>query len=157
LAFEFFKFKGDQQISVVGSVNNTNVNTFTYGSATGGAAGGGGFGGGGGGRGNALRGGSTGSTTNASGITNARSIGLNFRDQWGKNLSVYGSYSFSNNTTFTNSTTLQTNSSANPSTSTQKSQETSTPTNHRFNFNLEWKPDTLNYLKVTPTFNYRRY
>jgi hypothetical protein len=150
----FFKFKGDQQISVLGNLNNTNVNTFSYGSATGGAAGGGGFGGGGGGRGNALRGGSTGSTTNASGITNARSIGLNFRDQWGKNLSVYGSYSFSNNTTFTNSTTLQTNSSANPSTSTQKSQETSTPTNHRFNFNLEWKPDTLNYLKVTPTFNY---
>ncbi|MBD1385568.1 outer membrane beta-barrel protein [Mucilaginibacter rigui] len=150
----FFKFKGDQQISVLGNLNNTNVNTFSYGSATGGAAGGGGFGGGGGGRGNALRGGSTGSTTNANGITNARSIGLNFRDQWGKNLSVYGSYSFSNNTTFTNSTTLQTNSSANPSTSTQQSQETSTPTNHRFNFNLEWKPDTLNYLKVTPTFSY---
>jgi len=150
----FFKFKGDQQISVLGNLNNTNVNTFSYGTATGAAAGGGGFGGGGGGRGNALRGGSTGSTTNANGITNARSIGLNFRDQWGKNLSVYGSYSFSNNTTFTNSTTLQTNSSANPSTSTQQSQETSTPTNHRFNFNLEWKPDTLNYLKVTPTFNY---
>nr|WP_067053368.1 outer membrane beta-barrel protein [Mucilaginibacter sp. L294] len=150
----FFKFKGDQQISVLGNLNNTNVNTFSYGSATGGAAGGGGFGGGGGGRGNALRGGSTGSTTNANGITNARSIGLNFRDQWGKNLSVYGSYSFSNNTTFTNSNTLQTNTSDNPSTSTQKSQETSTPTNHRFNFNLEWKPDTLNYLKVTPTFNY---
>jgi hypothetical protein len=150
----FFKFKGDQQISVLGNLNNTNVNTFSYGSATGAAAGGGGFGGGGGGRGNALRGGSTGSTTNANGITNARSIGLNFRDQWGKSLSVYGSYSFSNNTTFTNSNTLQTNTSDNPSTSTQKSQETSTPTNHRFNFNLEWKPDTLNYLKVTPTFNY---
>jgi hypothetical protein len=152
----FFKFKGDQQISVLGNLNNTNVNTFSYGTPTGGAAGGGGFGGGGGGggRGNALRGGSTGSTTNANGITNARSIGLNFRDQWGKALSVYGSYSFSNNSTYTNSTSLQTNTSDNPSTSTQKSQETSTPTNHRFNFNLEWKPDTLNYLKVTPTFNY---
>ncbi|MEB0263853.1 outer membrane beta-barrel protein [Mucilaginibacter sp. 10I4] len=151
----FFKFKGDQQISVLGNLNNTNVNTFSYGAATGAAAGGGGFGGGGGGRGNAARGGSSGSTTNANGITNARSIGLNFRDQWGKTLSVYGSYSFSNNTTYTNSTTLQNNNSEiNSSQSTQKSQETNTPTNHRFNFNLEWKPDTLNYLKVTPTFTY---
>jgi hypothetical protein len=151
----FFKFKGDQQISVLGNLNNTNVNTFSYGSANGGASGGGGFGGGGGGgRGNALRGGSTGSTTNANGITNARSIGLNYRDQWGKALSVYGSYSFSNNSTYTNSTTNQINYSRNSSSSNQASQETSTPTNHRFNFNLEWKPDTLNYLKVTPTFNY---
>lgn len=150
----FFKFKGDQQISVLGSLNNTNVNTFSYGSATGGASGGSGFGGGGGGRGNAARGGSSGSTTNANGVTNARSIGLNFRDQWGKTLSVYGSYSFSNNSTYTNSSTLQDNTGAFPSQTTQKSQETSTPTNHRFNFNVEWKPDTLNYLKVTPTFSY---
>lgn len=152
----FFKFKGDQQISVLGSINNTNVNTFSFGSATGGAAGGGGFGGGGGGggRGNALRGGSSGSTTNANGITNARSIGLNFRDQWGKTLSVYGSYSFNDNTIFTNSTTLQNNYITPPSSSTQQSLENSNPVNHRFTFNAEWKPDTVNYLKVTPTFSY---
>ncbi|TFF40317.1 hypothetical protein E2R66_03445 [Mucilaginibacter psychrotolerans] len=152
----FFKFKGDQQISVLGSINNTNVNTFSFGSATGGAAGGGGFGGGGGGggRGNALRGGNS-STTNANGITNAHSIGLNFRDQWGKTLSVYGSYSFNDNTVFTNSTTLQTNASANiVSQSNSQSTETNNPVNHRFNFNLEWKPDTINYLKLTPTFSY---
>ncbi|OJW17266.1 outer membrane beta-barrel protein [Mucilaginibacter sp. 44-25] len=148
----FFKFKGDQQISVLGSINNTNVNTFSYGSPTSSGGGGGGFGGGGG-RGNALRGGSS-STTNANGITNAHSIGLNYRDQWGKTLSVYGSYSFSDNTTFTNSTVIQKNSSLQQSTSNQQSQTTANPVNHRFNFNLEWKPDTLNYLKVTPTFNY---
>ncbi|QHS54789.1 outer membrane beta-barrel protein [Mucilaginibacter sp. 14171R-50] len=147
----FFKFKGDQQISVLGNLNNTNVNTFSYGTPT--SGGGSGFGGGRGGRGNALRG-SGSSTTNASGITNARSIGVNFRDQWGKALSVYGSYSFSNNSTYTNSTNKQTNSSSNPSVSNQTSQETSTPTNHRFNFNFEYKPDTLNYLKVTPSFSY---
>jgi hypothetical protein len=148
----FFKFKGDQQISVIGSINNTNVNTFTYGTPTGG--GGGGFGGGGGGRGNALRGGASGSTNNANGVTDAKSIGLNFRDQWGKTLSVYGSYSFSDKNTFTNSTTLQQNNSKNASTSNQLSRETNDSKNHRFNFNLEWKPDTLNYLKVTPTFSY---
>ncbi|MBL4678114.1 MAG: TonB-dependent receptor [Mucilaginibacter sp.] len=150
----FFKFKGDQQIAVLGSINNTNVNTFSYGSANPTGGGGGGFGGGGGGRGNALRGGGSGSTTNANGVTNAHSIGLNFRDQWGKSLSVYGSYSFTDNTTFTNSTVIQKNNSLQQSTSNQLSQTTSNPTNHRFNFNAEWKPDTLNYLKVTPTFTY---
>ncbi|MFD0795276.1 outer membrane beta-barrel protein [Mucilaginibacter litoreus] len=145
----FFKFKGDQQISVIGSINNTNVNTFSYGTPTGG---GGGFGGGGGRR-NAARGSSS-STVNRDGITDAHSIGLNYRDQWGKTLSVYGSYSFTNNTTFTNSTTFQENGSATRSTSNQISQTTTNPVNHRFNFNLEWKPDTLNYLKVTPTFTY---
>jgi hypothetical protein len=153
----FFKFKGDQQISVLGSVNNTNVNTFTFGTPTGGNTGGGGFGGGGGGggRGNALRGGSTGSTTNANGITDAHSIGLNFRDQWGKNVAVYGSYSYNNNTTFTNATSIQTNNNATQSQSNQSSRETSNPVNHRFNFNVEWKPDTINYFKFTPTFSYQ--
>lgn len=154
----FFKFKGDQQISVLGSINNTNVNTFSFGTPTGGASGGGGFGGGrgggGGGRGNALRGGSTGSTTNANGITNARSLGLNFRDQWGKTLSVYGSYSFSDNTVYIKSTSLQTNNFQVPSVSNQASEETDHPKNHRFNFNMEWRPDTINYLKVTPSFSY---
>lgn len=39
-----FNFNGDQQIALLGSINNTNVNTFSFGSASGG---GGGFGGGG--------------------------------------------------------------------------------------------------------------
>src|ERR1700744_588369 len=49
-----FRFNGDQQMALLGSINNTNVNTFSFGSPTGGG-GGGGFGGGGG-RGNAARG-----------------------------------------------------------------------------------------------------
>jgi len=162
----FFKFNNNQQISVLGNINNTNVNTFTYGSPTGGNTGGGGFGGGGGGggRGNALRGGGSGSTTNANGITNARSIGLNYADQWGKTLAVYGTYSFTDNSIFTNSTSLQKNTvsvlnasgqqTSSTNTSNQNSRETNNPTNHRFSFNLEWKPDTLNSLKVTSTFNY---
>ncbi|HZX59992.1 MAG TPA: outer membrane beta-barrel protein, partial [Mucilaginibacter sp.] len=26
--------------------------------------------------------------------------------------------------------------------------------NHRFNFNIEWRPDSLDYFKITPTFSY---
>lgn len=148
-----FNFKGDQQIAVLGSINNTNVNTFSFGSA-----GGGGFGGGGG-RGNAGRGGggaAQGSlTTTANGETQAHSIGANFRDQWGKTLSVYGSYSFADNTTNTINNVLQQNTSpTNPSTQNQTSNETDKKINHRLNWNMEWKPDTINYLKVTPNFSY---
>jgi hypothetical protein len=153
-----FKFNGDQQIAVLGSINNTNVNTFSFGSASGttGGGGGGGFGGGGG-RGNAGRGGgNTGSlTTTANGETNARSIGVNFRDQWGKSLAVYGSYSFADNTVNTINNILQQNTSfTNPSTQNQRSNETDENINHRFNWNMEYKPDTVNYLKVTPNFSY---
>lgn len=147
-----FNFNGDQQLAVLGSINNTNVNTFSFGSN----GGGGGFGGGGG-RGNASRGGGNSGSliTTQNGITAAHSIGTNFRDEWGKHLSVYGSYSFADNTTSTNSTNLQENlSQQNPSNTNQKSNEVDHNINHRFTWNMEYKPDTINYLKVTPTFSY---
>ena len=148
-----FKFKGDQQLYLLANFNNVNANTFNFG---GGGGGGGGFGGGGGGgRGNAARGG--GSTTNIpNGITDVHTAGLNYRDQWGKALSVYGSYSFADNTTNTFSTSKQTptTSSSNSSTNNSSSNEKDHITNHRFTWNMEYKPDTINYLKFTPTFSY---
>ena len=53
------------------------------------------------------------------------------------------------------STNFQQNTSAqNPSTNNQKSAETDKNFNDRFTWNMEYKPDTINYLKVTPTFTY---
>jgi len=153
-SLNIFNFHGDQQIAVQGSINNTNVNTFSFGTTGGG--GGGGFGGGGG-RGNAGRGfGGGGSLITAqNGLTDAKSIGVNFRDQWGKNLAVYGSYSFADNTTTTNNNIFQQNTSAaNPSEQHQLSLEKDQNINHRFNWNMEYKPDTVNYLKVVPSFSY---
>jgi len=149
-----FRFNGDQQMALLGSINNTNVNTFSFNPTSGG--GGGGLGGGGG-RGNAGRAAqNTGSLiTTQNGITDAHSIGANFRDQWGKSLSVYGSYSFADNDVSTTSTNLQQNTSpSNPSTNNQLSNEVDKNINHRFTWNMEYKPDTINYLKVTPTFSY---
>ena len=151
-----FIFNGNQQIAVLGSLNNTNVNTFSFGSSS--SGGGGGFGGGGGGgRGNAARGSQNSGSliTTANGITDAGSIGGNFRDQWGKHLAVYGSYSFADNTVTTNSINNQQNLSAtNPSVNNQTSTETDRNINHRFTWNMEYTPDTSNYLKITPTFSY---
>jgi hypothetical protein len=152
-----FRFNGDQQVALLGSINNTNVNTFSF-NSTGGAGGGaGGFGGGGGGRGNAARGATNNGSliTTANGITDAHSIGANFRDQWGKTLSVYGSYSFAdNNTTNITSNNQQNLSPVNPSTQLQTDANKNESINHRFTWNMEYKPDTINYLKVTPTFSY---
>ncbi len=151
-----FNFNGDQQIALLGSINNTNVNTFSFNSAGGAGGGGGGFGGGGG-RGNAARGNQNNGSliTTQNGLTLAHSIGANFRDQWGKNLSVYGSYSFSDNTVNTITNTYQNNTSlVNPSVQQQNSTEKDENINHRFTWNMEYKPDTVNYLKVTPTFSY---
>jgi uncharacterized membrane protein YgcG len=144
-ALNFFKFRGDQQLSVLGSINNTNLNTFSFG-----GGGGGGFGGGG--RGNGGRGMGGGSQTSPNGITDAKSIGVNYRDEWGKYLSVYGSYSFADNSTFTKSTNDQINYGI--SNNHQLSNSTDGLVNHRFTWNMEFKPDTINYIKFTPTYSY---
>jgi hypothetical protein len=147
-----FNFKGNRQITVLGNINNTNTNTFNFGGGGGGNPGGGGGGGGNRG-GGAPRGGGGGLASVKDGITNARAIGTNYRDQWGKFTSVYGSYSYSDNSTLTNTNTIQTNSGQNSISNSDRTANDH-PINHRFNFNLEYKPDTINYLKVTPSFSY---
>lgn len=136
-----FKFSGDQQIAALANFNNTNANLFTFG---GGGPRGGGPGGGGGT-----------SSSSSNGITTSRSAGFNYRDQWGKKISVYGSYSFSDNTVNTLSSTIQSNTSlTSPSINNYSSNQTDSKLNHRFNFNLEYKINDFNYLKVSPTFSY---
>jgi len=131
-----FKFKGNQQLYILGNFNNANLNTFS-------------FGGSGGGRGR--RSGGT-----QDGITDVHTGGVNYRDQWGKKLSVYGSYSFADNTTNIITSSKQSNISTEEGgpTSNQSSNETDDVVNHRFTWNMEYKPDTLNYLKFTPSFSY---
>ncbi|RVT98145.1 TonB-dependent receptor [Mucilaginibacter limnophilus] len=160
----FFNFNGNQQISVLGNLNNTNLNTFSFSSPSfggfGGNFGGGGNRGGGGGGGRAFRGGGGsggGQTTATNGITNAKSLGVNFRDEWaGGKLSVYGSYSFNNNRTFTETNEYSLARFEVPQTTTSNTRQISDPINHRLNFNVEWRPDTVNYFKITPTFSYSR-
>ncbi|MFD0751957.1 outer membrane beta-barrel protein [Mucilaginibacter calamicampi] len=166
----YYNFKGNRQITVLANANNTNTNLFNFnrgggggGGNFGGGGGGGNFGGGGGGGnfgggggGGGARGGGGGAggagVSNQSGITVARSIGINYRDQWGEKVATYGSYSFNDNTTTTNSTSATLPGASTILTNTQ-SLSKSSPTNHRFQYNLEWRPDTVNYLKVVPSFS----
>lgn len=149
-SINLLNFKGNRQITVLGNINNTNTNTFNF---SGGGGGGGFNGGGGGGGGRVQRGGNNGLASTKDGITIARALGANYRDQWGKNISVYGSYRFTDNSTFTNSNNFQTNNGAGTDTKND-TKANDNPINHSFNFNLEYKPDTVNYLKVSPSFNY---
>jgi hypothetical protein len=137
-------FNNDRQISLLASANNVNANTFNFS---------------GGGRGGGARGASFGGERGgfADGTTYAQSIGLNFRDTWGKKITSYGSYSFSGRTNSTNSTAFQIDNTPDTSKRLNTSSINNNYTksqNHRITWNVEYKMDTANYLKVTPYFSY---
>ena len=133
-----FDFDGNRQIAVLANYNNTNTNLFNFGGP-----------GGGGGRGG------PGGNNNTNGITTARSIGLNYRDSWGKKITVYGSYSYTNNSVNTVSSTVQNNFLLNGNNTTNSTNnESDRKINQRFTFNMEYRPDSLDYFKISPSYSY---
>jgi hypothetical protein len=154
------KFNNDQQISILGNMNNTNASLFNFGSGGGSAMGGMmsgmarsmGIGRGGAGAGVAI-----GNTSNNDGISNTKSIGVNYRDNWGTKVSVYGSYSFSNKGTSTIKSSDQQNLFQDrTSTYLQQSDNYTLADNHRFSFNVEYKIDSMNYIKFNPSISYNK-
>jgi hypothetical protein len=146
-------FNKTQQISVQGNLNNTNTSLFNFNGGGGGARiqlGGGGGGGGGNARLTVGGGGNNG----PDGLTRVASIGVNYRDEWSKKLTSYGNYSYANRNNEVLRTTQQQNINATGFLlNNQNSTSNTSNINHRFNWNLEYKIDSLNYLKVTPYFN----
>jgi hypothetical protein len=139
-------FNNDQQMSLLGTDNNTNTNAFNL-SQAGGS-------GGRSGRSGGNSGGGSGVST-ANGITDNRSIGLNYRDSWGKKITIYGSYSYADKDTKTTSTSLQQDLfSSGALINNDNTVDQNHSINHRFDFNMEYKIDTLNYLKINPNFSY---
>jgi hypothetical protein len=159
-------FNNNTQISVLGNSNNTNTSLFNFGG--GGNRGAtsmmrsgmsamsdmGGMGAannmmqqGGGGSSPAFTGGSN------AGISTTNSFGFNYRDQWSKRISVYGSYSYNHK----NTNQIQNSYETNNTTLINNNQDLNSLTkgnSHRFTFNLEYQIDSFNYLKVSPSFNY---
>ena len=159
-------FNNNTQISVLGNSNNTNTSLFNFGG--GGNRGAtsmmrsgmsamsdmGGMGAmnnmmsqGGGGSSPAFTGGSN------AGISTTNSFGFNYRDQWSKRISVYGSYSYNHK----NTSQLQNSYETNNTTLINNNQDLNSLTkgnSHRFTFNLEYQIDSFNYLKVSPSINY---
>lgn len=161
-------FNNNTQISVLGNTNNTNTSLFNFnGGGNRGATsmmrsgmalmndmGGMGAmnnmmqqGGSSGGNSSAFMGGSNG------GISTTHSAGFNYRDQWSKRVSVYGSYSYNHK----NTSQIQNSYETNNATLVNNNQDQNSLTkgnSHRFTFNLEYQIDSFNYLKVSPSINY---
>jgi hypothetical protein len=90
----------------------------------------------------------------SSGISSTNSFGTNFRDQWGKKISVYGSYSYSHKNISKQQNTFSQNFYQSSSLlNTQDVQSVNINANHRVTFNLEYQIDSFNYLKVTPNIS----
>jgi hypothetical protein len=143
-------FNKTQQISVQGNLNNTNTSLFNFNGGGGGAR----VQLGGGGGGARIQIGGGGGNAGGDGLTRVASVGLNYRDEWSKKLTSYGNYSYANR----NNEVLRTTQQQNINTSgfllnNQNSTSNTGSINHRFNWNLEYKIDSVNYLKVTPYFN----
>lgn len=156
-------YNNSEQFSFIGNLNNTNSNVFNFGGGGGGFSGGGGGArvqqvGGGGGSGQRFQGGrgfQGGGFTGGDGITSVGSIGLNYRKDYSPKISSYGNYSYSNRDNNVVSDQLQQNNFRGSIVSTnQTSLKNVINDNHRFNWNLEYKPDTLNFIKFSPSFSY---
>lgn len=135
------RFNNSKQLSLI--INSNNNNTSTFRSSDGGGGGGGGmqFGGGGG------------NNNNQTGITNLNSIGLNYRSDFGKRNSFYGSYTYADRNTLTESysSSQQTTYSILSNTNQVSKNKNGT---HRAFGNLELWVDSFNYIKINPSFSY---
>ncbi len=169
-------FKGNRRVSLVGIANNINQQNFSSQdllgvTSSGGNRGGGNFGGGGqGGPRGGQQGGNRGGGGNfgggqsdflvgqQNGISKTNAFGINYSDQWSKQLTVSGSYFFNNS----NNGNLQiTNRQPNSTTSSipfykENSQSSSQNYNNRINMRLEYKIDSFNSLIITPTLSFQK-
>lgn len=137
------RFNDSRQTSVIGNLNNTNTSTFNFGS----------MGGAMGGMARSMGANFGGSTGN--GIATTKSIGLNYRDQLGSKISIYGSYSFTDKALITTRDITQQNIfGMSGILNVQHTNDFTISDNHRLTFNLEYKIDSFNYMKFTPTVSH---
>lgn len=154
----FNRFNGNQQISFIGQGNNINQQNFSMqdilgtmnSGGGGGMFGGGGRGGGGGGGGiqNFL-------TNTSPGIATTWAAGLNYNDVWSKKTSVSGSYFFNNMNTENNSDNFRETFINNDSSlfNTNVNLSNTINQNHRFNFEVDHRFDSLNSLLIRPNLS----
>lgn len=136
-------FDDSQQISILGSTNNTNASLFSYGDVSGAG----------------VRERSGADLNNMiemnDGINLTSSLGFNFRDDLSKTTSTYGGYVFTDRENKTNGlTTLESDYRNNTILSKEKSASITHNQSHRLSWNYESKLDSSMYLKISPTLSY---
>ncbi len=124
-------FNGPEQVSVVGSMNNLNK----IGSGSGGS--------------------SLEVSNPGNGITESKTAGINYNNDFGKRVKLSGSYYFNHANTSNESTIdrkqLVTTDSSFFSNATTTAQDLST--GHRAQFSIDYAPDSLNRLNISPSLN----
>jgi hypothetical protein len=152
-------FDGKRRISFIGQSNNINQQNFSTEDLLGVVGSGGrrGRGGRGGGRGGS-RGGRGGGSTNdflipqQGGIATTNAVGVNYSDKWGENFDITGSYFF-NNSDIESRDESSTQFVNREGVGEIYDELTTTMTdnfNHRMNFRLNYKIDSLNSLSMRP-------
>ena len=91
----------------------------------------------------------------SNGVNDNKSIKFNYRDNWGEHLESYGTYNFQAND---NHSIQQTNSQNffpdyTRYEDTRRNSEQDTRAN-RLSWNLEYRPDTVNYVKIQPNISF---
>ena len=149
-------FHGNRRLTFLSQINNINEQNFSFEDLMGSMGGGGTRGGGMGGMGSrgGMGGGGNFFTGNQSGITTTRAIGLNYSNQWGKNVELSGSY-FLTSTANINSTETNRNyivgDLANGTINYLETNPSNTDNlSHRANLRLNWKLDSTNSLLIEP-------
>lgn len=150
------RFNNSKQLSLIANSNNINTSTFQQEASSGGS--GASFGGAGGGRGGggmSFGGGNNNNNANQNGITKLNSIGLNYRNDFGKRNSFYGSYTYTHRSTTIEQFTAQQNigraGSGSLLTNTDRNSLNKSGA-HRAFANLELWVDSFNYIKFSPSF-----
>lgn len=140
------RFKGEEQMSVIGQFNNVNKQSF------GGGVGGGNFGGGGRRGGMQITGGGS---AGQQGITTTNAAGFNYANVYKSGTQFNASYFFNNTSLFNDQNSLTQNLLGNTVTTFQDALKSTTDKlNHRLNFLLDTKIDSLTSIRVQPNLSY---
>ena len=147
-------FRGNRRISLVGSANNTNKLSYSFGDYS--AQGGSQFSNGGGMAGGGMINPSGGTQ---GGISRPLSTGINFNDTWGPKTDFRGSYFFSNNSNILLQNKFRRNSFPGDSASETSSYSNISNNNrtHRVNMRWEYMIDSLNSILYSANIGQQHY
>lgn len=136
-------FDDTQQISLLGSINNTNNSLFSYGDVSG--------------SGSRDRGGMdlNSMVDMNDGINLTNSIGVNYRDAINANTNIYGGYVFTDRESRMNSFSFRESVYKNNTLFTENNQDAIVQdNNHKLSLHLESQLDSSMFLKISPTLSY---
>lgn len=92
---------------------------------------------------------------NNNGITSTNAAGLNYQNQWNKKLSVDGGYNFNNRTNTTIGKAFTQNFLETFTRLEDEATDNSSDAfSHNFQGNMEYRPDSMNFLRVSPRMSY---